>query len=224
MVNPSKTLLTFAEKRVLLLTGLALDRVASKYRKTMLDKVAAAASLAEEVISSIRNAHAFGTQKQLVDLYDGPNAETEKLGKVSAALSGVGLGSIFFIVYCAYSLAFFQGTNVIEKDQANAGQVITAFFSVLIGAFALSDIAPQLQAFAHASGAASHLYTIIDRVPCIDSLSNEGEKPAKVGGTIELRDVSFVYPARPNIQVLHNFTATFPKGKTTAVSFVRHLL
>lgn len=39
----------------------------------MLGETAQGASLVEEVVSSIRTAHAFGTQKKVVALYDEPN-------------------------------------------------------------------------------------------------------------------------------------------------------
>lgn len=44
-----------------------------KYIVAMLGETAQGASLVEEVVSSIRNAHAFGTQRKLAALYDEPN-------------------------------------------------------------------------------------------------------------------------------------------------------
>ena len=43
---------------------------------------------------------------------------------------------------------------------------------------------------------AARIYEVIDRVPEIDVSSEEGIKPAGVRGDIELRNVSFTYPAR----------------------------
>lgn len=47
-----------------------MDLFLARYKNDMLDQTGKGATLAEEVISSVRNTHAFGTQKKLADLYD----------------------------------------------------------------------------------------------------------------------------------------------------------
>ena len=39
----------------------------------------------------------------------------------------------------------------------------------------------------------------------------------EVKGKIEFKNVSFIYPSRPEQKVLKNFNATFELGKTTAI-------
>jgi ATP-binding cassette subfamily B (MDR/TAP) protein 1 len=69
------------------------------------------------------------------------------------------------------------------------------------GAFSLGHAMPFVAVVSTAIGAASTLFTIIDRVPDIDPYSDAGIKPDKIRGDIELKDVSFSYPARPGVQV-----------------------
>jgi hypothetical protein len=52
------------------------------------------------------------------------------------------------------------------------------------------------------------MLSIIDRKPVIDVYSDEGLKPAKVEGRIEVEAVDFSYPARPDIQVSLTKTIT----------------
>jgi len=68
-----------------------------------------------------------------------------------------------------------------------------------------------------ACGAAAKLFGTIDRVPSIDSASEEGVKPNKVIGEITFENVDFNYPSRPDVQVVKDLTLTFPAGKTTAL-------
>ena len=42
-------------------------------------------------------------------------------------------------------------------------------------------------------------------------------KKIDVQGKIEFRNVSFIYPSRPEQKILKNFNATFEIGKTTAI-------
>ncbi|GAA5918154.1 hypothetical protein JCM1841_005277 [Sporobolomyces salmonicolor] len=199
------------------IAGGAMNKFISDYKTRQLAATARGATLAEEVISSVRSAHAFGTQNKLADLYDEANQETENLGQKSARFNGLGLGVFFFIIYCSYALAFFYGTTLILQGRANAGQIVNVFFSILIGAFSLAMLAPNLQSMSSAQGAATEIFATIDREPVIDSASPAGLKPETVEGTIELTNVDFIYPSRPAVQVLYGFSGTFPHGKMTAL-------
>jgi len=66
--------------------------------------VAEGGNLAEEVISTVRTAQAFGTQKILSDLYDTHIDQSLKADLKSAARQGGGLAIFFFVVYSAYGL------------------------------------------------------------------------------------------------------------------------
>lgn len=79
--------------------------------------VAEAGSLAEEVISTIRTAQAFGTQKVLSGIYD-KNIDVTRVVNAKASISqGVGLGCLFFVNYAGYALAFDFGTTLINEGQ-----------------------------------------------------------------------------------------------------------
>ena len=41
--------------------------------------------------------------------------------------------------------------------------------------------------------------------------------PASCEGYIELRDVCFAYPARPELEIFRNFSIEVPAGKTVAL-------
>ncbi|GAA5912585.1 hypothetical protein JCM5296_000742 [Sporobolomyces johnsonii] len=199
------------------IAGGAMNKYVSAYKTRQLAATARGATLAEEVISSVRSAHAFGTQNKLADLYDEANQETEHLGQKSARFNGLGLGVFFFIIYCSYALAFYYGTTLILQGRANAGEIVNVFFSILIGAFSLAMLAPNLQSMSSAQGAATEIFATIEREPVIDSASPAGLKPDTVEGTIELTNVDFIYPSRPAVQVLYGFSGTFPRGKMTAL-------
>lgn len=119
--------------------------------------------------------------------------------------------------YIPFYTAFWWGATLLIRGQATSGEIITCFFAVLIGAFSLSQVAPNLQAIGYAIGAANKLLFTIWRIPPIDSASDAGERLDKVEGAITIENVDFYYPSRPSVKVLDNFSATFPSGKITAL-------
>lgn len=69
-----------------------------------LKHVAEAGSLAEEVISTIRTAQAFGTQSILAGLYGQYVQKSRKVDMKAAIWHGGGLAVFFFVIYAAYAL------------------------------------------------------------------------------------------------------------------------
>ncbi|KAL4246649.1 GTPase-activating protein [Abortiporus biennis] len=197
--------------------GGVMNKFVSKYMQLSLKHVAKGGTLAEEVISTVRTAQAFGTQNTLANLYESHVGESEAVDMKAAAWHGGGLAVFFFVIYAAYALTFDFGTTLINRGDANSGMVINVFFAILIGSFSLALLAPEMQAITHARGAAAKLYDTIDRVPTIDSASDEGEKPEKCIGEITLENIKFSYPSRPDVPIVKNLSLTFPAGKTVAL-------
>ena len=74
-----------------------------------------------------------------------------------------------------------------------------------------------LTAVTRGRGAAAKIYATIDRVPPIDSASEDGLKPSQVTGDIIFENVEFNYPSRPDVRVVKNLNLTIPAGKTAAL-------
>ena len=72
-----------------------------------LRSIAEGGSFAEEVISTIRTAQAFGTQKTLSKLYDVSITKAFNVDQKAAIVNGCGLSAFFFVIYSAYALGRF---------------------------------------------------------------------------------------------------------------------
>ena len=92
---------------------------------------------------------------------------------------------VISVIYAAYALAFAFGGVLITTGQADAGVVVNVFLAILISSFSLAMLNPEVQAIGNARGAAGKLFETIDRVPSIDSLSEEGLRPDHVEGVID---------------------------------------
>jgi ABC-type multidrug transport system fused ATPase/permease subunit len=90
-----------------------------------------------------------------------------------------------------------EGSRMIASGDLNVGTVLTVVLAVMVGAFSLALVAPRIETFAKATAASQKIFQTLQRVPSIDSLDDRGEKPAGIKGSLELKGVSFVYPARP---------------------------
>ena len=59
------------------------------------------------------------------------------------------------------------GAYLVQQELAQAGDVLTVFFAILIGAFMIGQAGPNLQKLVQAQAAAGAIYEVINRVsPC----------------------------------------------------------
>lgn len=81
----------------------------------------------------------------------------------------------------------------------------------------MAQAAPSLSAMAVGRAAAHKIFEAIERNPSIDVYDMSGLVPDKIKGDIELRNVEFRYPARPDVVLFSNFSLSIPSGKTVAL-------
>ncbi|KAK3295645.1 P-loop containing nucleoside triphosphate hydrolase protein [Chaetomium fimeti] len=193
------------------------SRFIVRYSKQNIAAYAQGGSIAEEVISSVRNSIAFGTQDRLAKQYDGHLIRAEIFGFKLKSTLGVMIAGMMTILYLNYGLAFWMGSRFLVNGEVPLSKVLIVMMSVMIGAFNLGNVAPNLQAFTTALGAAAKIYSTIDRQSPIDPSSSEGTKLESVAGTIRLEGVKHVYPSRPDVVVMDGVSLTVPAGKTTAL-------
>lgn len=74
-----------------------------------------------------------------------------------------------------------------------------------------------MSSFAKAKVAAAKIYRIIDHKPTLNRNNESGLELESVSGLVELKNVDFSYPSRPDVRILNNFSLTVPAGKTIAL-------
>ncbi|KAJ8119969.1 hypothetical protein ONZ43_g3201 [Nemania bipapillata] len=188
-----------------------------KYTKKTIQAHAAGGTVAEEVLSSIRNAVAFGTEGRLALKYDDHLKIGEFWGFRKSSAVALLVGGIFLVIYLNYGLSFWVGSMYLVEGIIPLSSVLTIMLAIVIGAFNLGNIAPNLQAFGTALAAAAKIFNTIDRASPLDPTVDDGEKLEKVEGSIRLQNVKHIYPSRPEVVVMKDVTLEIPAGKTTAL-------
>ncbi|XP_069815592.1 ATP-dependent translocase ABCB1-like isoform X3 [Dendropsophus ebraccatus] len=211
------TLVILAISPVMALSAAIWAKILSAFTNKELTAYAKAGAVAEEVLAAIRTVIAFGGQDKEIKRYEKNLEEAKKIGIRKAITANISIGFAFLMIYASYALAFWYGTTLIIEEGYSIGSVLTVFFAVIIGAFAVGQTSPNIEAFSNARGAAYAVFTIIDNEPKIDSYSTTGYKPDKIKGDIEFRNVKFTYPSRPDVQVLKGLNLTVPSGQTVAL-------
>ncbi|KAJ4354206.1 uncharacterized protein N0V89_005940 [Didymosphaeria variabile] len=190
----------------------------TKWENDMLNIYGQAGKLAEEVFSTMRTVHAFWLNPLLSRKFDKYLLDAQAIGMKNSPVYAILFSTEFFCIYSAYGLAFWRGIRMyIGGEIGQPGQVFTVVLAVIVAATAMSTIAPQIITLGKGAAAAAELFRVIDRVSEIDSLSEEGYSPANCAGRVEIEGIHFAYPARPNVQVLNDFSLSVPANTTIAL-------
>ncbi|XP_052095836.1 ATP-dependent translocase ABCB1-like isoform X5 [Mytilus californianus] len=213
------TLVILAISPLLAITGFVMNKLVADMSSKESEAYAKAGAIAEEVFSSIRTVVSFGGQKKECQRYNSHLQNAKDVGIRKGYTNGFSVGLVYVVMFGAYALGFWYGAKLVreESDNYTIGKVLIIFFSVLIGAWSIGNVAPPLQSLASARGAAYVVFDIIKLVPEIDSYSEVGTKPDKVTGSIQFRNVKFTYPARKEVQVLKGVDLTVQPGQTVAL-------
>ncbi|GAM88248.1 hypothetical protein ANO11243_062810 [Dothideomycetidae sp. 11243] len=202
---------------IVLAVGIA-TAIEQSFEARVMTIQSSATELAEEVFSTISTVHAFWLQPIMASRYENVIADMQRVGSKKSPWYGVVFGSEYFCIYTGYALAFWQGVRMLARGEIKeVGDVVTVIFAVIVAATSLTQIAPQIIVIAKAAAAADELFRVIDHKTSIDPLSTDGMIPDNCIGEVELRDLEFAYPTRPDACVLHGMSLSIPAGKNTAL-------
>ena len=142
----------------------------------------------------------------------------------SSIKAGISFGVLFLAIYFGYTYAFFIGAIWVDEGFWNhtydrtyqPGDIISVFFGILFGMFALGGVGPNMVAFAQAKAAGYKAFSVIERKTPIE-IDSEDARELNMNGKICFKHVNFSYPTRKEQIVLTDFTHTFEVGKTTAI-------
>ncbi|KAF5207322.1 Abc transporter b family member [Thalictrum thalictroides] len=178
---------------------------------------AEAGNIVEQTIGAIRTVASFTGEKAAIEKYDRSIAIAYASAVKQGLASGFGIGSLLLVLFSTYGLAVWFGSKMIIEHGYNGGQVINVIFAIMAGGMSLGNASPCFNAFASGQAAAYKMFEAIKRKPLIDSYDKNGIVPQEIKGDIELKDVYFRYPARPDVQIFSGFSLSVPSGKTAAL-------
>ncbi|XP_074310728.1 ABC transporter B family member 21-like [Silene latifolia] len=178
---------------------------------------AKAAVIVEQTIGSIRTVASFTGEKQAISQYNKSLVNAYKSGVKEGMAAGTGLGVVMFVIFCSYALAIWYGARMVLKGHYTGGDVISVIIAVLTGSMSLGQASPSMSAFAAGQAAAYKMFETINRKANIDPYDPSGKILDDVQGDIELRDIYFSYPARPDEQIFRGFSLSIKSGTTVAL-------
>ncbi|KAJ8898742.1 hypothetical protein K2173_004961 [Erythroxylum novogranatense] len=208
------TLVLMSSIPLLVLAGAVMSIMIAKTAYLGQNAYAKAANVVDQTIGSIRTVASFTGEKQAIDNYKQFLIAAYKSSVYEGFASGLGFGTALSAAFCTYSFTVWFGAKMILEKGYTGGKVLNVLVAVLTGS--LSGIS-CMHAFTAGKTAAYEMFETINRKPEVDAYDTDGKILDDIHGDIELRDVYFAYPARPDELIFCGFSLSIPRGTTAAL-------
>lgn len=174
--------------------------------------------LASEAVVNHRTITAFSSQKRILGLFKetlrGPKEESVK----HSWLSGVGLFCAQFFNTASTALAYWYGGRLLTQGLISPEHLFQAFLILLFTAYVIAEAGSMTSDLSKGSNAVRSVFAILDRRSEIDPDNTWGRDIKKeIRGRIELRNVFFAYPARPDQLIFKGLSLRMEAGRTVAL-------
>ncbi|URD78639.1 putative ATPase of the ABC class [Musa troglodytarum] len=176
-----------------------------------------AGNVVEQTIGSIRTVVSFTGEDRAVEQYNKSINTAYRSSMEEGVASGLGMGAVFMVIFCSYGLSTWYGAKLIIDKGYSGGVVINVMLAIMVGGMSLGEASPCISAFAAGRAAAYRMFETIKRQPEIDANDTSGIVLEDVNGEIELKDVCFSYPTRPEQLVFNGLSLRVPSGTTMAI-------
>jgi ATP-binding cassette, subfamily B (MDR/TAP), member 1 len=199
-------------------------------------QTASAASLVDRAVTAIATVKAFNAQpherEALSAVLDRIALAARKCDTVWSVTSGMSQ----FVSMAMFVQAFWFGARLVRTGAVSPGDVMAVFWACLIASSNLQMCIPQLVTVAKGKFAMVALVALVEdsgAAPAAHSCSAvqlvKKQKharrhtslrkitPSACSGEMNMVDVTFAYPSRPNQPVLSDLSLYFPAGETTFI-------
>ncbi|KAM9305324.1 ATP-binding cassette sub-family B member 10, mitochondrial [Gastrophryne carolinensis] len=197
--------------------GVIYGRYLRKISRLTQDSLAEATQLAEERIGNVRTVRAFGKESHEMKKYDlKVNYVLDLAYKEALARAGffgmTGLSGNLIVLAVLYKGGLLTGAAHMTVGELSSFLMYAFWVGISIGG--LSSFYSELM---KGFGAGTRIWQLLDRKP--EMAFNEGAviAPEKFRGALEFRDVTFMYPTRPEAPIFQGLNLTIPSGSVMAV-------
>ncbi|CAN1356923.1 ABC transporter B family member 2 [Linum perenne] len=171
--------------------------------------------LAAEAVSNIRTVAAFCAEDKVLDLYEHELVEPSKRSFTRGQIAGICYGISQFFIFSCYGLALWYGSVLMEKELASFKSVMKSFMVLIVTALAMGETLALAPDLLKGNQMAASVFELLDRKS--QMAGDGGEELTKVEGRVELRDIHFTYPARPEVTIFKDFNLQVHSGKSVAL-------
>ncbi len=213
ILTPKLTIFMLLTFPVLVISALFFGKFIRKLSKKTQDQLANANVIVEETLQSIAVVKSFTNELFEVLRYRKSLNEVVKTAIHASKYRGLFISFTILALFGGIVAVSWYGAYLLQNKQGTVGELFSfiLYTSFIGGSIAgLGDIYSSLQ---RSIGASERVLEILDQ----PDENSQSTKSLKLSGKVEFKNVSFVYPTRPDYQVLKGINFSIEPGDKIAL-------
>jgi ATP-binding cassette, subfamily B, bacterial len=213
ILTPKLTIFMLLTFPVLVISALFFGKFIRKLSKKTQDQLANANVIVEETLQSIAVVKSFTNELFEVLRYKKSLNEVVKTAIHASKYRGLFISFTILALFGGIVAVSWYGAYLLQNKQGTVGELFSfiLYTSFIGGSIAgLGDIYSSLQ---RSIGASERVLEILDQ----PDENSQSTKSLKLSGKVEFKDVSFVYPTRPDYEVLKSVSFSIEPGDKIAL-------
>ncbi|KAJ5034584.1 hypothetical protein NUH16_006026 [Penicillium rubens] len=174
---------------------------------------AASAAYACEASSAIKTVASLNLETHVQKEYHTILETQRKKSVISTLKSSMFYAASQSANFLCVALAFWYGGSLIIHEGYSMVQFFIAYAAVIAGAFSAGAIFSFAPDMSKSRQAAQDIKTLLSRPVTIDTRQKTGEQLPKMDGSLEIRNIYFRYPSRPESVVLNGLSLSVQTGQ-----------
>lgn len=179
-------------------------------------KYQSAGAVASEAVDNFESVTAIGVQDIFTEKYNKELMIPLQKGRKSALVAGFAFGVSEFMSFALWAVSFWVGGLFVEDGSCDLADFFKAITGLLFAGMMLGQMSSIMPDLSKSQVAATKIFRLLDRKTKIDPADESGAQSA-IEGEVDLKDLEFVYPTRPDVPVLRKLSVSVGKGKTLAL-------
>ena len=215
ITNLKLSLIIAASVPLVLLPILIFGRRVRKLSNQSQDSIASVGSYAGEIIQHIKVVQSYTRETFETEAFDTEVERAFAIARRRIRQRALLICGAILLLFTGMSGMLWSGGQDVISGRMTGGELgAFVFYAIMVGSgFAtISEVWGELQ---RAAGAAERLLELVDTESIIEDPAATDMSPPEP--RIEVRNISFAYPARPAQMALHHFSLTIEAGKSLAL-------
>ncbi|KAB1211634.1 ABC transporter B family member 15 [Morella rubra] len=173
--------------------------------------------LAAEAVINLRTVTAFSSQDRILKMLEKAQERPRQESTRQSWYAGIGLGASQGITTVTWAFDFWYGSRLLSKGHITSKALLETFMMLVSTGRVIADARSMNSDLAKGLDTVGSVFAVLDRYTKIDPDDPESYQPEKVIGRVEIRNVDFAYPARPDLMIFKGFSISIKAGKSTAL-------
>ncbi len=196
---------------------LVLGRGVRRLSRDNQDRVADVSAYINEAIHEVRTVQAYVHEDEDRAAFARHAEAAYRAGAARIHQKALLIALVMLIAFCAVGVILWIGGRDVLAGGLSAGELSAfVFYAAVVagGAGTVSEVWGELQ---RAAGATERVMELLETEPTIVAPARPFPIPTPVRGEIDLRAVSFAYPARREVAALERFSLRVASGERVAL-------